>query len=243
MNHKQHSLVTVSLFLIGALLISSCEVSLSQPPLTTPTLLPTGLFVSPLPSVENPMKMIEQFAHASQTAAALSGTPDIPTFPPIGTAQTELVTATASLASTPGTPTNAIATTPVVVTVTPGGPTATPIPAGSKPSTYTRQKGEFPYCIARRFNVDPGELLNINGLGSNSAYYAGLSLKIPQTGNPFPGARALHTHPTTHTVSSSDETVYGVACYYGDVDPAAIASANGISVSASLSTGQQLTIP
>jgi hypothetical protein len=44
-------------------------------------------------------------------------------------------------------------------------------------------------------------------------------------------------------VSSSDQTVYGVACYFGDIDPAAIAAANGISVGASLTAGQQLTIP
>jgi hypothetical protein len=34
-----------------------------------------------------------------------------------------------------------------------------------------------------------------------------------------------------------------VACKFGDVDPAAIASANSISISAKLTAGQQLQIP
>jgi hypothetical protein len=42
---------------------------------------------------------------------------------------------------------------------------------------------------------------------------------------------------------TSGQTVYGVACWYGDVEPQAIASANGISVDATLSAGQSLNIP
>jgi hypothetical protein len=53
----------------------------------------------------------------------------------------------------------------------------------------------------------------------------------------------LASHPTTYTVISSEESVYGIACKYGDLDPAAIASANGISVSAKLTAGQALKIP
>jgi LysM repeat protein len=105
------------------------------------------------------------------------------------------------------------------------------------------QKGEFPYCIARRFDVNPEELLSLNGITRGDIYYPNLTLKIPQTGNPFPPPRALRAHPTTHTVASSGETVYGVACVFGDVDPSAIAQANGISVSTTLTTGQQLSIP
>ena len=39
-------------------------------------------------------------------------------------------------------------------------PTATP----GLPASYTIQKGEFPFCIARRFNVNPNEMLQITGL-------------------------------------------------------------------------------
>jgi hypothetical protein len=53
----------------------------------------------------------------------------------------------------------------------------------------------------------------------------------------------LQNHPTTYTVASSSESLYSVACKFGDVDPAAIASANGLSLGAVLSSGQQLSIP
>jgi len=104
------------------------------------------------------------------------------------------------------------------------------------------QKGEFPYCIARRFDVNPEQLLTANSLTRGDVYYPNLTLTIPASAGPFPPPRALRTHPTTYTVSSG-ETVYGVACVFGDVDPSAIAQANGISVSTTLTTGQQLSIP
>jgi hypothetical protein len=53
----------------------------------------------------------------------------------------------------------------------------------------------------------------------------------------------LASHPATYTVSSSDETMYSIACKYGDVEPGALASANGLSTSATLSVGQQIKIP
>jgi LysM repeat protein len=105
------------------------------------------------------------------------------------------------------------------------------------------QKGEFPYCIARRFNVDPGQLLSQNGLANGDIYYPNLTLTIPQSGN-FPGTRALRSHPETYTVPSANMTVNGVACVCGDVDPAAIVQANsGLSLGSALTVGQQISIP
>jgi LysM repeat protein len=147
---------------------------------------------------------------------------------------------------TPSTPTNAVPTTPVVVpavTLTPGGPTLTPLPPGARPTTYTLQKGEFPYCIARRYDINPNELLALNGITNGQIFLPGLTIRIPQTSSPFPPPRALQTHPAVYTVQSSDETVYGVACKFGDVDPALLAQQNGISVSSALTVGQKLNIP
>jgi len=110
------------------------------------------------------------------------------------------------------------------------------------PSSYTLKKGEFPYCIARRFNVNPSELLSINGLSSGSVVYTGMALIIPQTGRPFPGYRALRAHPTSYTVGPGD-TIYSIACYFGDVDPNAIAVVNGLTPPYRLSSGQVLRIP
>lgn len=253
MSNKQRGLQAVLIFVLSTILISACTQSLSQAPLATPTFLPTGLFVSPFPSVENPMAMIEEFARqtsAAQTAAAGggTGTPGTPQAITTGTGSTTPASDSSTSTPTSGTPTNAnsaaITEIPDSSTVTPGGPTSTPIPPGVRPSSYTLQPGEFPYCIARRFNVDPDQLLSLSGLTASQANSlpAGTVLKIPQSGA-FPGDRALASHPTSYTVASSDETVYSVACKYGDVDPAVLASTNGISVSADLTVGQQLKIP
>jgi LysM repeat protein len=110
------------------------------------------------------------------------------------------------------------------------------------PSGYTLKPGEFPYCIARRFNVDPNQLLQANGLSSNSYYYSGTRLKIPKDADSFPGDRSLNTHPATYTVLEGDN-IYKIACKYGDVFPEAIVQVNGLSEPYTLTPGQQLTIP
>jgi LysM repeat protein len=120
-------------------------------------------------------------------------------------------------------------------------PAATSVP-GVRPATYSLLAGEFPYCIARRYNVDPDQLLALSGLVDGVIYPPGTPLKIPQSGS-FPGDRMLQSHPATYTVVSSAETIPSIACKYGDVDPSSIASANGLAVSAVLSSGQQLSIP
>jgi LysM repeat protein len=123
---------------------------------------------------------------------------------------------------------------------------ATPAPTfsggGARPGSYTLQEGEFPYCIARRFNVNPDELLTLNGINRGTTVAPGTTLQIPQTGNPFPATRALHSHPASYTVRSGD-TIYTVACYYGDVDPMAIAVSNGLSSPYTLAAGATISIP
>jgi len=245
MSNKQRVLLIISIFVISTMLISACSKSLSAAPAATPTLIPTGLFVSPFPSVENPMAMIEEFAKqtaAAQTTVANGGTPVTPQAITTGAAVTPEAGTVAPTSSTPSTPTNSVLTAVTTAVVTPSGPTTTPVPAGVRPATYVLQVGEFPYCIARRFNVDPDALLSASGLTSPDVYYAGLKLTIPQSGA-FPGTRSLLTHPATYTVASSDETLYSIACKFGDVDPAAIASANAIALSAKLTAGQQIQIP
>jgi hypothetical protein len=59
------------------------------------------------------------------------------------------------------------------------------------------------------------------------------------------GPRSLRTHPGTYVVTgNADNTVYGVACKFGDVTPESIVSANsGLSLGSTLSVGQSLNIP
>jgi len=132
-------------------------------------------------------------------------------------------------------------------------PTATPIGAGTpvptymytpapKPAEYTLKAGEFPYCIARRFDLNPNELLTLNGITNGGLYQPGLTLKIPQSTLTFPGETALIPHPAPYTVLSGD-TIYSVACKYGDPDPMAIAAANGLQSPYTVTVGQSIQIP
>jgi LysM repeat protein len=133
----------------------------------------------------------------------------------------------------------------VTETVVVETPTATlppiDVPTVAVPAEYTLKGGEYPYCIARRFDVDPGALLRLNGLSSASTYYAGMNLKIPQSGS-FPGGRSLRDHPTIYTVTSGD-TIYKIACIFGDVAPEQIIAANNLEKPYQVKAGQELRIP
>lgn len=241
MYHRKNALIIVSLFLLIVITLSACKLQYSQAPLTTPTALPTSLFVSPFPTSDNPMAMVEELSTGTamaETAMALMA--DMP--PLFDATATPDANATATATSDAAAPPDVTAMPPLeVITSTAVQPL--PTTTTNRPASYTLQKGEFPYCIARRFNVDPLELLNLNGLARGDIYYANLALKIPTSGNPFPGTRALRAHPDTYTVADASLTLYGVACVYGDVDPAAIAQANNLQLTAALTVGQKLSIP
>jgi len=231
---KRGTTIASTLILV-AILLSACNQPYSQAPAITFTPVPqNNLFAS-----AQPTSMGDVQAFATGSAIALTTSPGAPA----ASTATVAPGVTPQVATATNTPLVSVNPTSTATLAAPSGPSATPIPAGSRPASYTLQNGEFPYCIARRFNVDPDELLALNGLVDSQTVYAGKVLTIPQTGNPFPGSRMWHNHPDTYTVDLSSETVYGVACYYGDIDPAVIAQANGISVGAALTVGQQLKIP
>jgi LysM repeat protein len=211
-------ILIIALAIVAVMLFAACERSASPVIQATPTeagstALPTGI------------SLVQAWGTSTaaylQTAAALGLVSPTPTETP------NSLTAVPPTGAAPGTE-----LTPVynVATTTPG-----------HPSTYTLQQGEFPYCIARRFNVNPADLLAVNGLTSGQILQPGLQLTIPASGT-FPGARALRPHPAQYTVMV-DDTIYKIACYFGDVDPASIAAANGITVTTKLTTGQILNIP
>lgn len=135
----------------------------------------------------------------------------------------------------PPTPTPQPSPTPMPPTPTPTPEAQQPQPSPTPtelalevPERYVLQQGEYPYCIARRFNVDPQRLLQINGLTIFSRPPAGTVLIIPKdTTWPEGVPRALKPHPTTYVTQPGD-TLYSVACEFGDVWPEEIAVANGI---------------
>lgn len=231
MSRTKRGLTIASTLLLVALLVSACEQPYSTPPAVTNTPIdPNSFFSTPIPSQPSNMQDVENIT--TQTAAAASPMPGDATASPAdgGTATST------PIINLPATATQAVAVVP----------TSTSVPAGSRPTTYTLKPGEFPYCIARRFNVDPDDLLRLSGLSAAQAdsLSAGTVLTIPQSGS-FPGDRSWHDHPATFTVgvTYTTNTVYGVACYYGDIEPSVIAQNNGISVDATLTAGQVLNIP
>ena len=179
-------------------------------------------------------------AFLTQTAQAHGATPLVaatPTFVSLATLPvTQAATSAATSAATVVGPSPTVR--PLTTATFPAIPTATP----GVPASYTLKQDEFPYCIARRFNVDPEELLSLNGLSSTSLYYEDLVLRIPQTGAKFPGARALVAHPATYVVKSGD-SIYSIACTYGDVDPNAIIVANSLTSPYTLTPGSTIRIP
>lgn len=230
MSRMNRGKAIASTLLLVAVLLSSCEQPYSTPPAVTNTPLdPNSFFSTPIVDGPDSMNDVENFT----TQTALAGQPGagIATATP-GSGAT--ATATAVIALNP----TATATQAVSVVAS----TATSAPSGAKPASYTLKNGEFPYCIARRYNVDPEELLRISGLSAGILYPPGTVLSVP-SGPAFPGERMLKNHPATYTVAASDETVYGIACLFGNIEPSAIAQANGISVDASLTAGQSLSIP
>lgn len=224
----------LAIALLAAFVLTGCERSAAAP-----SSLPTATLPAEQPLqgggevTEDQMAML--WAYATQTAMASTPLPLPETPTPIPITPEDTPTPT----ETPVLPPTGMPVTPGI-TITPP-PVVTPITG--IPATYVLQPGEFPYCIARRFNVDPQELLAVNGLSDGMIYYPSLTLRIPQTGNPFPGERALRPHPATYTVSSGEDTIYKIACYYGDVDPAMIAAVNNLAAPYTLQVGQTLTIP
>jgi LysM repeat protein len=235
-------IIIISLAIAALVLLAACERSASQPLLATPTAVGTNSTPQPL-GLLHLQDLGTQTAMYVQTEVALGVFTAVPTtdlsmtsptptpigmLPPLTTAtQPPLVLATV-------TPMTGTGTTPIPVIIV---PTATP----GHPSTYTIHAGEFPYCLARRFNVDPGDLLSLNDLTSGEIIQPGTTLSIPSTGT-FPGTRALQAHPTQYTVAVND-TFFTIACSFGDVDPSAIAAANGMAITTPLTTGQVLNIP
>jgi LysM repeat protein len=209
--------------------ISACSRSASNAPVATPTANSNIPFPTPLPS-----SAIGNVLAGTQTAQALAN--------PIGNATTPLATtgpnATPTTAATAPVPTATAA--PINPTATTVKPTAIMVPSATpgRPSTYTLQQGEFPFCIARRFNVDAGTLLSVNGLTLNSHPAAGTVLTIPQSGAWSSGPRALIAHPTTYTVNAGD-SIYSIACVFGDVDPNAIIIANALKSPYTLTSGDE----
>ena len=238
-------IILFALAISAGLLLVACERSASNPMMATPTAAGTN-------TTPQPLGLLHLQDLGTQTAAYLQTEVALGVITAAPTTNSSVASATPTPVGMQSTPGSATQPPLVLATVTPAGGAAasTPTPAPAivvptatpgRPSSYTLHAGEFVYCIARRFDVNPTDLENLNGLGAGSVLQPGTSLSIPQTGS-FPGTRALQPHPAQYTVAVND-TFYSIACAYGDVDPSAIAAANGLTLTSPLSAGQVLNIP
>jgi LysM repeat protein len=241
-DHLEESYMTrkISLVLFSLLIISLLLTACERPASIAPVTAPTSSSEIPFP-VATQSDIMRDILAATQTAAFIQGT--LSTGGLTGATSTSaftLVTPTVQTVGGTVVSTSAYATSTPAATSTPT-PIVYPTPTPGIPGSYTLHQGEFPYCIARRFNVDPAALLSANGLNMYSMVPAGTKLTIPQ-GSKWPGDRALKSHPTTYTVAYGD-TVYTIACAFGDADPNTILAANGLAEGATLTSGQSLYIP
>jgi hypothetical protein len=206
------------------LTLTACNRSASKAPVDSPT--PSG--EAPFPfTTPDAMSTIK-----TQTAVALT-----PVMAPTNTP--EVVVATAEPTKAPESSSSSSTTTEEK-----SSQSSVSIPEVTRPTTYALQKGEWPICIARRFNLDISALFAMNGLNMSSKPAVGTVMKIPSSGNWSAnyGARALKAHPTTYTVVSGD-TIYTISCRYGDVAPEQILAANSLSSANDIKSGMKLNIP
>jgi hypothetical protein len=244
--------IIIAIAIASVVLLSACFRSASPPKLTTPTAtgsISTSMSVSQASPTPTSINLLEAWGTTTavyiQTAVA-QGT--LTAVPASQTPQPSPTSVEANPTSTPILPATGVASeTPV-----PGAATSTPLPGNTpvivvptatpgRPASYTLHEGEFPYCLARRFDVNQNTIMTMNGYVEGQLFKPGLVVQIPQTGF-YVGNRALHTHPAQYTVKV-DDTFYSIACYFGDVDPTSIAAANNLSISSILITGSILNIP
>ena len=209
--------LTILIVIISALLFSACTMSASTPPPVTPT-----------------TNLSEIARQATETAIAKT--------PKAG--ETQVPEATEESVTDP----TAAVSEAVEPTNTPD-PTAqadeteeTVVYDYAVPDSYTLHSGEFIFCLARRFNIHPDDLKNYNGYESGDTQSPGDVIRIPSGSRPWVGDRALQYHPSNYTVIYGD-TLYSIACLYGDVDPRAIAAANDLDIEQVLTPGTVLQIP
>jgi LysM repeat protein len=228
--YKKSAVLLLAVFLFS-LSLSGCFRPASTPPSSAQAVGTTPTKETAFPQSTLPAGNVQSVLGQTQTAAVIAGTPAAPAA--TSTKQPKVV-ATAKPTKTKK-------------------PTSEPKPTQDtssfqpnlnpeRPATYTLKAGEFPICIARRYNLDVPSLLSLNGLAMDSRPKAGTKLRIPATGDWNLGSRSLHDHPAQYTVKSGD-TFYTIACFLGNLLPDDIATKNSMELTDKLSSGTVLNIP
>jgi LysM repeat protein len=217
-------------------LLAGCTISYSNPPTGSPKANGTSAYSTNSGPVATMNALRTAFIQQTAQAGGQIGTPAGAT----NTSSFATVAVTPTVQTTPGAQnTEAVVPTATQAAVVPLVPTSTP----GSPTTYKIHDGETIYCLARRFNIDPVDILAVNNDDPN--VYPDDVINIPQSGAAFPGERALHPHTAnmTYTVTADYDTIYKIGCYFGDVDPNRIIAANSLKDPFTLTLGQKIIIP
>ncbi len=213
------SAIFLCVFITLALAAAGCQRSASKAPMVTPEFME---------EVGTLLPVDQQIINATMTAQAIIEEFNMPTQMVLNPQGTQV--AVTQMPPTPiPTPTATSAPTPTMQTLT-------------RPQSWAVQGGETIYCLSRRFDVDPGDMLAINNLYAGSMLHIGDVLLVPQTGAWPGGDRKILDHPDVWNITPG-ETVYEIACAYGDVWPEHIIQANGLSEPYDISGMQTLQIP
>jgi LysM repeat protein len=166
-------------------------------------------------------------------------------------AQKSGVTTQAIIAANPGLNPNYIVPGQTLVIPAPGGtgvpgPTAGPVPAQPPPAactpTYTVQRGDWFYAIARRFSVGVPALMQANPSINANVVYPGQVLNIPCGGtSPAPPGGGPVPSGNSYVVRPGD-TLFSIAMRSGTT-VYAIQIANNLPNPHFIYVGQVLSIP
>ncbi|MBN2084412.1 MAG: LysM peptidoglycan-binding domain-containing protein [Anaerolineales bacterium] len=226
----------IGYLLAMAFLLAGCTISYSNPPTGSPKTDGTSAYSTNAGPVATMNALRTAFIQQTAQALGDNGTPAGATT----TSSFATVAVTPTVETTPGAQnTPATAPTATQTVALPSAPTSTP----GVPATYKIHEGETLYCLARRFDIDPIDILAVNN--DDPDVYPDDIVNIPQNGDPFPGERALHPHTAnmTYTVTADYNTIYKIGCYFGDVDPNRIIAANSLKDPFTLTSGQKIVIP
>ena len=73
------------------------------------------------------------------------------------------------------------------------------VPTVTRPAEYTLKEGEYVFCIARRFDINPADLLALNNLAADTLLSTGTVLQIPQDSTWEGEGRVRLPHPASTT--------------------------------------------
>jgi len=145
--------------------------------------------------------------------------------------QIQLPTATSTPPPTPPEATQ----TPVIVV-------NSPTPGAAQTQTYVVQPGEWVYSIARKFEIDPNDIIALNNLQYPFDLEVGQEITLPAARSSSNGPNATVVAGGTEYIVRAGDSVYSIAQAHG-VDYESIIGVNNLVFPYNIYPGDRLIIP